>query len=60
MHGLMIHVVVFVFGFHGELDGEAFEGLDVYGRQENRGVCLAAGEFWELFQGFLCLGQEDM
>ena len=46
----VINMVIFILGFHGKLDAQAFEGLDIHLGKHDRGMSLAAGEFGKLLQ----------
>ena len=44
-----------IYRLGGQFDAETFEGLDINLRQHDGGVNLAAAQFFELFQGDLCV-----
>lgn len=44
-----------IYRLGGQFDAETFKGLDINLRQHDGGVNLAAAQFFELFQGDLCV-----
>ena len=44
-----------IYWLGGQFDAETFEGLNINLRQHDGGVNLAAAQFFELFQGDLCV-----